>query len=149
MKPAEWPRVAIAIALMVPVAACSSSPADPGLDPDPGAATVVAEVGSTFELRPGQTARVGSSGLVVGFRGVASDSRCPVDVTCVWAGDAALRIPMAMRGGDWTPFDLHTTLEPRSATYSGFTVTVVGLAPDPRSGQQISGDRYTVTLRVE
>ena len=146
---ARWSHVALALALAGPFAACNSSPSDGGLDPDPEAATVVAEIGSSFELRPGQTARVGTSGLVVGFRGVATDSRCPVDVTCVWAGDAALRIRLAMRGGDWTPFDLHTTLEPRSAAYAGFTLSVVGLSPEPRSDQQIPGERYTVTLRVE
>jgi hypothetical protein len=142
-------RIAIGLALLSPIAACSSSPTESAMDPDPEAATVVAEVGRTFELRPGQTARIGTTGLVVGFRGVASDSRCPTDVTCVWAGDAALRIRLAMRGGDWTPFDLHTTLDPRTAAWGGFTLSVVGLSPDPQSGQQIQGDRYTVTLRVE
>jgi hypothetical protein len=149
MRSVEWSRFAMALALLAPIAACSSSPSEPLMNPDPEAATVVAEVGSTFDLRPGQTARIGSSGLVVGFRGVAGDSRCPVDVTCVWAGDATLRIRLAMRGGDWSPFDLHTNLEPRTAAYTGFTVSVVGLSPDPRSDQKISSDRYTVTLRVE
>lgn len=144
-----WSRVALVLALAGPFAACSSSPSDTGLDPDPEAATVAADVGSTFELKPGQTARVGTAGLVVGFRGVASDSRCAVDVTCVWAGDAALRIRLAMRGGDWTPFDLHTGLDPRSADYSGYTISVVGLSPEPHSGQRIDADSYTVTLRVE
>jgi len=130
------------------VTACSSSSEDV-LNADPDAAAVVAERGQTFELRAGQTARVGTGGLVVGFRGVATDSRCPVDVVCAWAGDAEMRVPVTIGRMAWTSLALHTTLEPRSAKFRDYTITVVGLRPEPRSGQTISPERYVVTLRVE
>jgi hypothetical protein len=87
--------------------------------------------------------------LIVGFRGVAQDSRCPVDVTCVWAGDAELRVPVTIEKMAWTSLVLHTTMEPRSAKFRDYTITVVGLKPEPRAGQSIPRDGYTVTLRVE
>jgi hypothetical protein len=132
----------------VGLAACSNE-SEQVLDPDPESAAVVAGMGQTFELRPGQTARVGDAGLVVGFRGVTADSRCPIDAICVWAGDAALRIPVSARRAAWTPLDLHTNIEPRSARYGDYTITVVSLLPSPRADQKIPNERYTVTLRVE
>ena len=133
--------------ILAALAACSSSEDDLSLEPE--AANVSADTGQTFELKAGQTARVGNAGLVIGFRGVASDSRCPVDVTCVWQGDAELRMQASMARRAWTPLTLHTGVEPRSAQFQNYTITVVSLTPEPREGQRIPSDRYTVTLRVE
>jgi len=133
---------------MAALAACSSSSSEP-LNPDPEAAAVVAEMGQTFELRPGQTARVGTGGLVVGFRGVAADSRCAVDVTCVWSGDAELRLQVTVGRMAWTSLALHTHVEPRSGTFRDRTITVVALRPDNRSDREIPPGDYVVTLRVE
>jgi hypothetical protein len=116
---------------------------------DPAAAAVTSQVGQTFELRAGQTARVGSAGLLVGFRGVASDSRCPVDVQCVWAGDAETRIPVTVGNADWTTLTLHTGLDPRSASFRNYKITLVDLKPAPRSTQRIDSNSYVATLRVE
>ncbi len=128
--------------------ACKSSSEEP-LSTEPEQAAVTTDVGRTFELRPGQTARVGNSGLLVGFRGVGQDSRCPVNVNCVWSGDAALLVPVTIGRMAWTSLDLHTHVDPRSARFRDYTITVVGLQPDPRAGESIPGDRYVVTLRVE
>ena len=107
------------------------------------------QVGQTFQLKPGQTARVGSEGLLVGFRGIASDSRCAVDVQCVWAGDAEARIPVTVGSAEWTSLALHTTLEPHSATFRNYKITLVELKPAPRSTSRIDSNSYVATLRVE
>lgn len=137
----------LALAIVLPVGACSRS-GDPA-DPDGGAVVVEAAAGRTFELGPNETARITGLGILVAFRGVAQDSRCPTDVTCVWEGDASLRIRASSANTDWTPFDLHTSLDPRSARIDGHTITVVGLTPSPVSDRPIANDRYRVTLRVE
>jgi hypothetical protein len=130
-------------------AACSNTNEAVLLDPDPEAAAVVTDRGRTFELRPGQVARVGNAGLLVGFRGIATDSRCPIDVVCVWQGDAEARVPVTIGRRAWTALALHTGIEPHSAVFEGYTVTLVSVAPAPRSDQRISPDRYVATLRVE
>ena len=127
--------------------ACQNS--EQVLSTEPEQAAVTTDMGRTFELRPGQTARVGNGGLLVGFRGVSQDSRCPVDVNCVWSGDAALQVPVTVGRMAWTNLELHTDIQPRSARFREFTITVVGLQPAPRSTEQIRSDRYVVTLRVE
>lgn len=130
------------------VAGCSSATTEP-LSSNPAEAVVVAERGNTFELRPGQTARIGSGGLLVGFRGVGTDSRCPTDVTCVWSGDAELNLAATVGRMAWTSLELHTDVEPRSATFQEYTITVVGLRPAPVSTERIRPQNYVVTLRVE
>jgi hypothetical protein len=137
----------LALAAFAPIA-CSSPSTDPA-EPEAGAVLVDAQAGRSFELRAGETARIVGLGIQVFFRGVASDSRCPSDATCVWAGDAALRVRAAVGRTDWTPFDLHTNLDPRSARIGGHTITVVGLSPTPATGRTIPNERYTVTLRVD
>ena len=139
----------LAIAAFISLAALACASSETVLSLDPNEAAVVSTVGQTFELRPGQTARVGNDGLLVGFRGVASDSRCAVDVQCVWAGDAELRIPVTASRTEWTSLALHTGIEPRSATFRNYRITVVDLKPAPRSTQRIDNSNYVVTLRVE
>ena len=137
--------MAALLALIVTGCAGSETP----LSNDPTEATVVSQIGQTFDLKPGQTARVGGDGLLIGFRGVANDSRCAVDVQCVWAGDAEARISATTRGAQWTPLVLHTGVEPRSAEFQGRRITLVELKPAPRSGARIPNENYVVTLRVE
>jgi hypothetical protein len=140
-------KLAVIIATSL-LAACSSNNAEP-LSPDPSGAVIQSQRGDTFELRAGQTANIGTGALVVGFRGVTQDSRCPSDVTCVWAGDGEVAILATVGRMAWTPFSLHTGVEPRSAKFREFTITVVDLKPTPRSGQKIPPGDYVVTLRVQ
>jgi hypothetical protein len=139
-------KLAISAVIALAVAACASS--ETVLSSDPSEAAVTSAVGQTFELRPGQTARVGGE-LLVGFRGVASDSRCAVDVQCVWAGDAEVRIQATATRADWTSLALHTGVEPRTGTFRNWRITVVDLKPAPRSTTRIDPGNYVVTLRVE
>lgn len=107
------------------------------------------DVGETFRLGVGQRVRVGDDGLVIGFRGVREDSRCPVDVTCVWAGDAAVALTLAIgRAGSRTA-TLHTHLEPRAVRAAGLIVRVVDLAPEVVSTRRIDPADYVVTLVAE
>lgn len=130
------------------LAGCSSSAREP-LSSNPAEAVVSAERGQTFELRPGQTARIGSEGLLIGFRGVVNDSRCPTDVNCVWSGDAQVNLAVTIGRMAWTSLALHTHVEPRSATFRNYTISVVSLRPDPHSETRIPSQNYVVTLRVE
>jgi hypothetical protein len=152
MRRSVFARTVVLTAGVAGLWACTSAtPSDTSdtLNQDPEAAAVSADRGDTFALKAGQVARVGNAGVLVGFRGVAADSRCPSDVTCVWQGDAELRIHATIGRLAWTPFALHTALEPRSARFEGYTITIVNLEPVPKEGQQIPGANYVVTIRIE
>ena len=141
-------RLWATLPLLAALAACSSAASDI-LSTNPEDAVVAGQMGQTFELRPGQTARVGTGGLLVGFRGVSQDSRCPIDVTCVWEGDAQLNLSATIERMAWTSLQVHTNVEPRSARFREYTITVLELRPAPREGQPIASGSYVATLRVE
>jgi hypothetical protein len=62
------------------------------------------------------------------FVGVLNDSRCPVNVDCVWAGDAEVKLRV-FKGKQQKILILHTGLEPRSATVMGLKLTLQRLEP--------------------
>ena len=85
------------------------------------------------EIRLGQVFTLGTAGAArytparfrLEFLRVTNDSRCPVGVDCVWAGDATVIIRVGRE-----EIGLHTGLAPREAVRRGFRVTLVGLSPE-------------------
>jgi hypothetical protein len=78
---------------------------------------------------------------------VEGDSRCAVDVACVWAGDAeiALKIEQA---GKAAVAALHTTLEPKKTVWDGYTISLVSVSPSPRAGKAIDPADYRAEIVV-
>jgi hypothetical protein len=111
-----------------------------------------ARVGSEFKLGAGRSATLDGGSLRVRFARVASDSRCPVDVNCVWAGNAEILVEVGGRG--WRgrrTLRLDTDARARGASevrYGRYTLRLVGLSPQPRGGRKIAPGRYTATLLV-
>ena len=104
-----------------------------------------------FELAPAQSARLGDTGLVVKFERVTGDSRCAVDVQCIWEGDATVAVTATLPGSDDGHLDLHTTTSgggKREARFGDFTIALTRLAPQPRSTSHIDQAAYRATLRV-
>ncbi len=100
-------------------------------------------------LRYGEEVRVDGSVFSVAFGQVLSDSRCPTDVTCVWAGNAEVEVGIRAGMGPTLPLHLNTTLDPRSADGLGFRITLLELKPSPRAGKKIKAEDYSVRLKVE
>ena len=100
-----------------------------------------------FELRLGQSVRVAGRSTVLTFERVREDSRCPVDVTCVWAGNAVVVLRV---GGQQptTAMELNTTLEPKHAPLDGMELELRSLEPSPRSGETLSDRSYRARLRL-
>lgn len=121
-----------------------------GVDPatDGSAATVRTSVGDTFRLRLGEAAEVRETPVLIGFREVANDSRCPVGVQCVTAGDAVATIGAIVGNRAWSWAELHTGAEPRRLRDGGFVVELIGLEPQNRAGSAIPLGDYVAVLRV-
>ena len=81
-----------------------------------------------------------------------SDSRCPVDVTCVWAGNAELSFEVGARSWkEQTALKLNTNASPERAgegKYGRYTLKLISLSPRLRSNQKIEPGQYTATLQV-
>ena len=102
-----------------------------------------------IELAVGEERSIPGTTLRLRLLRVVEDSRCPVDVTCVWEGNAAVEIGLTAGSGPTHVHVLHTVLEPRAVDVSGVRVTLVGVAPEPREGEPIPADDYVASLRVE
>lgn len=127
------------------VAACGGEPVDSPAEP---AATVEARSGREFRLRLGAIARLDGD-LLVAFRGVPSDSRCPIDAVCVWQGDAEVQLDVAVGRGNWTRLTLHTGVEPHEAVFNGRTIRLIAVEPANRASEPTDPTTYVVRLRVD
>jgi len=68
-------------------------------------------LGEAFDLKAGETFVVGVDGLAVEFVELMEDSRCPLDVTCVWAGMIVIRIIVSSADGVFGIGTVELTLE--------------------------------------
>lgn len=89
-------------------------------------------LGEEFTLRVAETAQVAETGLRVGYVELVDDSRCPPEVTCVWEGDAVVRVSLSATGGiEPKRVELHTyTGQTQHVTYAGYRVALVDVARD-------------------
>ena len=140
-------RTLISVLLASLILACANSkqPAEPN-DDEPQPKVVPTNV--EFTLRPGESASVGGGMLVLTFLAV-DDYRCPADVQCVWGGAAEMHFHLASEKSDAAAIvDTLRTTEPRVATYLGYTVTLKGLEPYPRSSDKPESRDYRVALMI-
>jgi hypothetical protein len=118
----------------------------------PAGAAQTARVGRKFKVRAGRVVTLDGGRLRVRLVRVASDSRCPADVDCVWAGNAEVLFEVGARGrAGKTTLTLNTNASPErpgEGRYGRYTLKLVGLAPRPRSTGKIAPGQYTATLLV-
>jgi len=107
------------------------------------------ELGKEFEIKVGDSAIITQYGVVIKFKTVEEDSRCPIDVLCVWAGNATVVLELKNSVGDTLTSDLNTSLEPKEVKFSDLTILLKSLAPYPILDTVINPKDYTATLLVK
>lgn len=134
----RWMKLVSAAAL---VGACSSGgalPTETG-NPAPSARTVSVGVG--------KTASIPQSDVSITFRSVTEDSRCPLDVACVWEGNGRVALTLSSAEGS-EDAELNTALPPRGLDFAGMRVVLVSLVPSP-AGEPIDPGDYVATFEIE
>jgi hypothetical protein len=127
-----------AIAATVVAAACGASNKAPT---QPGAASKVT-------LQPGSQ-QTPFTGLYVTLISVSNESRCPTGVTCVWQGDAEVKLGVSSDTLDLTaPISLHTGIEPRQAEARGYVIRLDSLKPYPNASSPIPQSEYRAFVTV-
>ena len=119
-------------------------------NPHSNSALESVRLGREFKLKVGRQVTVKGTKLRIRFVTVESDSRCPSDVTCVWAGNAAVRLQLGSGRGSKT-VTLNTSKSPSfvgETEYQGYKVKLVELSPYPRSDRKIGPRDYAATLLV-
>ncbi len=105
-------------------------------------------LGEEFELAVHQTAQNSAENISVTFQGVLEDSRCPVDVTCIWAGLAKVSLQVSVSGQE-RELSLSTSPPENSAVFENYTFWLILVRPVPRSDRNTDRSAYVVTVRVD
>jgi len=95
-----------------------------------------------------QEKTVSGTRIKVKFIELIEDSRCPVDVNCVWAGNAKIKLRFS-KGSDEEVVELNTTLKPQTIQFGGYRFKLAGLTPRPRSNVRISRLGYVAALTAD
>jgi hypothetical protein len=104
-------------------------------------------LGESFELHAGASAIL-QGGLTIAFNRVESDSRCPMDALCVWAGDATVTVSLSKAAESRVQRELHTDPRASETSYLAYSIKLVALAPHPQSSRPIRPQDYVATLTV-
>ena len=124
---------ALALLLALGLAACDSAgPVPYAAESRTGEATVA--LGGTASL----------DGLSVTFASVVTDSRCPVDAECIWAGEAIVSVALGEVARDLRVADPETRSE-EGVRIGDRIVFAVALTPEPRVDSPVDGPP-TLTL---
>ncbi len=97
-------------------------------------------------LRPGEAHRA-AGGLSIVFKEVLADSRCPKGETCVWAGDASVRLVVAARKGSRS-VDVALSAKTATPLEGDRSVRLLGLEPAPAAGRVVAPADYRASLRL-
>jgi len=112
-----------------------------------GGAITEVPPGQAFRLRMGESARVEGTSLVVVFRAVLEDTRCPIDVVCIVAGNGRVQLEVrgVRRAGRLV---LNTTGEPRESPVDSHRIRLHDLRPGRLAGREIPPEAYEIDLEV-
>jgi len=131
-------------ALLIALAACDES-----TGPEAARQDAVLTSSQEMTLRYGEEKPVGQSVMRLSFGQVNEDSRCPIGVVCVWAGNAQVELGIRAGMGPTYPLRLNTNLEPRSTVWSGIRITLLDVQPAPKASEPTKPEDYSVKVKLE
>ncbi|MEA2827585.1 MAG: hypothetical protein QOG43_2024 [Actinomycetota bacterium] len=80
-----------------------------------------------FPIDVGESVAIAGQGLTVTYVAILGDSRCPIGVQCIWAGNATIAVSLVKAGDPPATVQLNTMEGPTGGGYSSYTVTLVEL----------------------
>jgi hypothetical protein len=113
------------------------------------AGLVWAPIDNEFSLGIGQSASFDSEKLVIKFKAVLEDSRCPINAVCAWAGNGKVELEVLDSDGKNKTIILNTEDEPKATALKGHKLKLVSLNPPRIDGVSISRGDYSVILLFE
>ncbi len=105
-------------------------------------------IGREFKVKALHEVTLKSESLRIKLVEVKDDSRCPSDVTCVWAGTATARVEVSFRGKGHKSLTLSLMNNSAPVEYRNYKISMTGLSPYPRSDRKIAPRDYEATLLV-
>jgi hypothetical protein len=105
--------------------------------------------GQRFELKVGESARMQSEPLQIGFEDVVSDSRCPKGEQCIRAGNAEIRVWLQKGSDARVTRELRTSEgDDEGTSVASYLLRLEDLAPYPVAGKETAKPDYVASLVV-
>ena len=76
---------------------------------------------------------------------VESDSRCPIDAVCIWAGEVTLKVKLE-KGGTSKEVTLK---QDTPFVFQGSEVSLVGVSPENEAGKPFTQEAYLFAFKVK
>jgi hypothetical protein len=76
------------------------------------------------------------------------DTRCPVDVDCVWAGNAVIKFSVSKGKSAAKAFELNSGIEPMSVSYQGYEIKIKDISPRLKSTESDKPIQQLVILTI-
>ena len=106
-------------------------------------------LGDSFSLAVGQSASIDGEDLHIKFVDIVADSRCPLEVQCIWQGEVACLVEITHSGTGHQKVLTHPGLtEELSKAQFGTYQFTFSVEPYPRAGKEIKKSEYRLNLLV-
>ncbi|MEW5861490.1 MAG: hypothetical protein AB1861_29605 [Cyanobacteriota bacterium] len=112
---------------------------------------VIAQLNREFKIGLNETAILPAENIWVKFTQVTEDSRCPVNVQCIWAGRAKILVTIWKDSQNIGDFVLTSGGSSELAVpnfANNYNIKLVDLQPAPISGSQTRKSAYIATLMI-
>jgi len=106
-------------------------------------------LGESFSLAVGQSASIDGEELTIEFIDIIADSRCPLDVQCIWQGEVACLVEITYSGTGQQRVLTYPglTQEPSETQFGSYQFTF-SVGPYPEAGKEIKKDEYRLNLLI-
>lgn len=111
---------------------------------------VQARLNTEITLAFSQIASVEDEKILIEFADLTEDSRCPVNVTCVWEGQATVALNISIGGKESSSISLTSRAGHEKlaiADIEGYSIRLVKVEP-PRTRDEINFSEYIITVIV-
>jgi hypothetical protein len=106
------------------------------------------ELNKEFNIKVGDSAVLVDRGVVIKFKSVAADSRCPAGAVCAWEGNATAILELKNSNVDTLTANLNTSIEPKVVNFSNLIIELKSLAPYPKLNESINPNNYIAKLLI-
>ncbi|MDQ0593245.1 hypothetical protein QFZ37_001614 [Chryseobacterium ginsenosidimutans] len=112
--------------------------------------------GEIIYLNEGENKFLKEYQMNVTFKGISEDSRCPKDVTCIWAGVAVAQVEVM--GTATRPMTLNLASMDnkgrnynKSADFNGYTISLADVQPYPgaEEGAKALNGKYKIGITIK
>ena len=100
-----------------------------------------------FVIKPGQTVTIKHTKINITFDSVLNDSRCPIELRCVWAGNAEVKL-ILQRSSKKTSAIVNTGIKNRAIEYRGYRIQLLKLNPGRKKGEITLPNQYEATFQI-